>query len=33
MKAEVISKGEGFFIIPPISKIEDHNIEIKTVKK
>jgi len=32
-KGEVISKGEGFFIIPPNSKIEDHNIEIKTVGK
>ncbi len=32
-KGEVISKGEGFFIKPPVNKIEEHNIEIRTVEK
>jgi acyl-coenzyme A thioesterase PaaI-like protein len=32
-KDEIISSGEGFFIKSPINKIEEHNIEIKTVEK
>jgi len=32
-KGEIISRGEGFFIKSPINKIEEHNIEIKTLEE
>ena len=32
-QGEVISTGEGFFIKPSVNKIEEHNIEIKTIQK
>ena len=32
-KGEVISKAEGLFIKPQVNKMEEHNIEIKTMGK